>query len=166
MRGGGNVAAWRRVGHNVRRREAIVRASRRAREPGGVPHARSRRAVRVADRVAGATADAVGRRRCRRNQCATPRSAGRSVLFDAEGAADARVRQYPQYVESIVVEGHDPDGRRPKARPLEQRFADALLARPPAASAGLRMMDTTPCMSLQSTWNVFGSSFAPLTGCP
>ena len=71
-----------------------------------------------------------------------PALAGRSVLFDARGAADARVRQHPQYVESIVVEGRDPDGRRPKARPLEQRFADALLAPPPAATAGLRMMDT------------------------
>jgi hypothetical protein len=95
-----------------------------------------------------------------------PALAGRSVLFDARGAADARVRQSPQYVESIVVEGRDPDGRRPKARPLEQRFADALLAPPVDGPAGMRRLDTTPCMSLQSTWNTFGSSFAPLTGCP
>jgi hypothetical protein len=91
---------------------------------------------------------------------------GRSVLFDAKGAADARARQRPQYVESIVVEGRDSDGRRPKMKPLEQRFADVLLAPPPAAAAGLRMLDTTPCMSMPSTWNVLGSSFAPLTGCP
>jgi hypothetical protein len=95
-----------------------------------------------------------------------PALAGRSVLFDGRRASDARVRQSPQYVESIVVEGRDPDGRRPKAKPLEQRFADALLAPPPAAAAGMRSLDTTPCMSLQSTWNTFGSSFAPLTGCP
>ena len=92
--------------------------------------------------------------------------AGRSVLFDAKGAAEARARQWPQYVESIVVEGRDPDGRRPRVKPLEQRFADALLAPPRAAAAGLRMLDTTPCMSMPSTWNVLGSSFAPLTGCP
>jgi hypothetical protein len=95
-----------------------------------------------------------------------PALAGRSVLFDGGGASDARVRQSPHYVESIVVEGRDPDRRRPKARPLEQRFADALLAPPPDGPAGMRMLDTTPCMSLQSTWNVLGSSFAPLTGCP
>ena len=95
-----------------------------------------------------------------------PALAGRSVPFDARGAADARVRQSPQYVESIVVEGRDPDGRRPKARPLEQRFADALAALPVGGPVGMRRLDTTPCMSLQSTWNAFGSSFAPLTGCP
>ena len=95
-----------------------------------------------------------------------PAQAARSVLFDARGASDARVRQSPHYVESIVVEGRDPDGRRPKARPLEQRFADALLAPPADGPAGMRRLDTTPCMSLQSTWNVLGSSFAPLTGCP
>lgn len=95
-----------------------------------------------------------------------PALAGRSVLFDARGASDARVRQSPLYVESIVVEGRDPDGRRPKAKPLERRFADALLAPPADRLAGMRRLDTTPCMSLQSTWNVLGSSFAPLTGCP
>jgi hypothetical protein len=95
-----------------------------------------------------------------------PALAGRSVLFDAKGASDARMRQSLQYVEFIVVEGRDPDGRRPKSRPLEQRFADALLAPPVDGPAGMRRLDTTPCMSLQSTWNVLGSSFAPLTGCP
>lgn len=96
---------------------------------------------------------------------ADPARAGRSAVFDARSAADARVRQSPLYVESLVIEGRDPDARRPKAKPLEQRFADALLAPPPAA-AGMRSLDTTPCMSVQSTWNNFGSSFAPLTGCP
>lgn len=97
---------------------------------------------------------------------ADPARAGRSALFDARSAADARVRQSPLYVESLVVEGRDPDARRPKTKPLEQRFADALLAPPPAAAAGMRSLDTTPCMSVQSTWNNFGSSFAPLAGCP
>jgi hypothetical protein len=95
-----------------------------------------------------------------------PALAGRSVLFDVKGAADARVRQSPHYVESILVEGRDPEGRRPRGRPLEQRFADALLAAPVDGRVGMRTLDTTPCMSLQSTWNAFGSSFAPLTGCP
>ena len=97
---------------------------------------------------------------------ADPARAGRSAVFDARSAADARVRQSPLYVESLVVEGRDPDARRPKAKPLEQRFADALLAPPPGAAVAMRSLDTTPCMSLQSTWNTLGSSFAPLTGCP
>ena len=95
-----------------------------------------------------------------------PDRAARSALFDA-GAADAvRARQQPQYVESIVVEGRDPDAWRPPRRSVEQRFADALLAPPPSPMAGLRMLDTTPCMSVQSTRNDIGNSYAPLTGCP
>jgi len=90
-------------------------------------------------------------------------AAKRSVVFD-HGASDAaRLLQRPSYVESIVVEGRDPDAR--KRKPLEQRFAEALLA-PPASSVGLRALDTTPCMSMPSTWNTIGSSYAPLTGCP
>ncbi len=92
--------------------------------------------------------------------------AARSALFDADAAAAARARAQPQYVESIVVEGRDPDARRPKPRSVEQRFADALLAPPPSPTAGLRMLDTTPCMSVQSTWNDLGNSYAPITGCP
>lgn len=93
-------------------------------------------------------------------------STARSVLFDTKAAEAERARQTPLYVERIVVEGRDPDAPRRPARSLEQRFADALLAPPPAAAAGLRPLDTTPCMSLQSTWNTLGSSYAPLTGCP
>jgi len=95
-----------------------------------------------------------------------PAGAARSVLFDAFAADEARLRQQPAYIESIVIEGHDPDLRRPPRKPLEQRFADALNAPKPAATAGMRMMDTTPCVSLPSTWNNIGSSFVPLSGCP
>ncbi|MEO8754431.1 MAG: hypothetical protein ABI624_17310 [Casimicrobiaceae bacterium] len=90
----------------------------------------------------------------------------RSVLFDTKGAEAARARQQPLYVESIVVEGRDPDGRRPPRKPLEQRFAEALLAPPPSSAMGMRPLDTTPCMSLQSTWNTIGNSYAPASGCP
>ncbi len=103
---------------------------------------------------------------CRRKPCADPALAGRSVLFDGKARADARVRQTPQYVESHRRRRPRPDGGDRRRKPLEQRFADALLAPPPGAAAGMRSLDTTPCMSLQSTWNTFGSSFAPLTGCP
>lgn len=96
----------------------------------------------------------------------TPERTARSALFDAGAADAARTRQQPQYVESIVVEGRDPDARRPKPRSVEQRFADALLAPPPSPLAGLRMLDTTPCMSVLSTRNDLGNSYAPLTGCP
>jgi hypothetical protein len=90
----------------------------------------------------------------------------RSVLFDAKRAEEARAREQPVFVESIVVEGRDPDARRRPPKPLEQRFAEALLAPAPSSTAGLRFLDTTPCMSLQSTWNTIGNSYAPLTGCP
>lgn len=96
----------------------------------------------------------------------SPASTARSVLFDAKAAEAERARQTPLYVERIVVEGRDPDAPRRPARPLEQRFADALLAPPPAASVGLRPLDTRPCMSLPSTWNNLGSSFVPPSGCP
>lgn len=95
-----------------------------------------------------------------------PASTARSVLFDAKAADAERARQTPLYVERIVVEGRDTDAPRRPARSLEQRFADALLAPPPGATAGLRGLDTTPCMSLQSTWNTIGSSFVPPSGCP
>lgn len=95
-----------------------------------------------------------------------PDRAARSALFDADAADAARARAQPQYVERIVVEGRDPDARRPPRRSVEQRFADALLAPPPSPMAGLRMLDTTPCMSVQSTRNDIGNSYAPLTGCP
>ena len=95
-----------------------------------------------------------------------PDRAARSALFDADAAAAARAREQPQYVESIVVEGRDPDARRPRPRSVEQRFAEALLAPPPTPLAGLRMLDTTPCMSVLSTRNDLGNSYAPLTGCP
>ncbi len=95
-----------------------------------------------------------------------PEFTSRSVLFDTRSADAARARQQPLYVESIIVEGRDPDGRRPPRKPLEQRFAEALLAPPPASAMGIRGLDTTPCMSLQSTWNTIGNSYAPLAGCP
>jgi hypothetical protein len=90
----------------------------------------------------------------------------RSVLFDNKGAEAARARQQPLYVESIVVEGRDPDGPRLPRKPLEQRFAEALLAPPPSSAVGYRGLDTRPCMSLQSTWNNIGNSYAPASGCP
>ncbi|MFO1316862.1 MAG: hypothetical protein U1F58_14790 [Burkholderiales bacterium] len=99
-------------------------------------------------------------------RAAAPDRAARSALFDADAVAAARAREQPQYVERIVVEGRDPDARRPKPRSVEQRFADALLAPPPSPMAGLRFLDTTPCMSVQSTWNDLGNSYAPITGCP
>lgn len=90
----------------------------------------------------------------------------RSVVFDKSAADGNRLREQPVYVESIVVEGRDPDARRAKPKALEQRFADALLAPPPSPTAGLRFLDTTPCMSVISTWNNIGNSYAPVTGCP
>lgn len=92
-------------------------------------------------------------------------TAARSVLFDAAAAERERARQEPAYVERIFVEGRDPDApRRPRA--VEQRFADALLAPRPTPTAGLRFLDTTPCMSVISSWNNLGNSYAPITGCP
>lgn len=90
----------------------------------------------------------------------------RSVLFDAQAADTERARQQPQYVESIVVEGRDPYGVKRPIKPLEQRFAEALLAPPPAKAIGMRGLDTTPCMSVPSSWNSLGNSYAPLAGCP
>jgi hypothetical protein len=91
--------------------------------------------------------------------------AARSVLFDAPAAQRERARQQPAYVESIFVEGYDPDAPR-RRKPLEQRFADALLAPPAASATGLRGLNATQCMSVISSWNNFGNSYAPLTGCP
>jgi len=90
----------------------------------------------------------------------------RSVVFDRDAADLARLRQRPAYIESIVVEGRDPYAAATRKKPLEQRFADALLAPPPSPTAGLRFLDTTPCMSMASTWNNIGNSYAPISGCP
>ena len=95
-----------------------------------------------------------------------PEFTARSLVFDAKGADAARTRAQPVFVESIIVEGRDPDARPRRSKSLEQRFADALLAPAPASAMGMRFLDTTPCMSLQSTWNTIGNSYAPLTGCP
>lgn len=92
--------------------------------------------------------------------------AGGSVVFDKDAADAARQRNDPTYVERIFVEGRDPDAPRVPRKPLEKRFADTLLAPPPAPMVGMRMLDTTPCMSLASTWNNIGSNFVPLSGCP
>lgn len=89
-----------------------------------------------------------------------------SPVFDKEAALILRQRQDPTYVERIYVEGRDPDAPRGPRKPVEQRFADTLLAPPSASAVGLRMLDTTPCMSLASTWNNIGSSFVPPSGCP
>jgi hypothetical protein len=86
-----------------------------------------------------------------------------SILFDLKAAEDVRLRQQPVYVESITVFGHRSE---PAKIPLEQRFANALNAPAAAGAMEIRAMDTTPCMSMASTWNNIGSSFAPLTGCP
>ena len=92
-------------------------------------------------------------------------TAARSLLLDPAAAERERARQQPAYVERIFVEGRDPDApRRPRA--VEQRFADALLAPRPSSTAGLRFLDTTPCMSVISSWNNPGNSYAPITGCP
>ena len=99
-------------------------------------------------------------------QAQRPPAAGASVVFDKEAADVVRQRNDPTYVERIFVEGRDPDAPRVPRKPLEKRFADTLLAPPPAPMAGMRMLDTTPCMSLASTWNNVGSNFVPLSGCP
>ena len=92
-------------------------------------------------------------------------TAARSVLLGPAAAERERARQQPSYVERIYVEGRDPDAPR-KPRAVEQRFADALLAPRPSPTAGLRFLDTTPCMSVISSWNNLGNSYAPVTGCP
>ena len=97
---------------------------------------------------------------------APSQAASRSVVFDSGKADELRDRQQPAYVESITVEGRDPDGRRGKRKSLEQNFAEALLAPPPASAMGMRSLRTTPCYAIQSSLNTIGSSFAPLTGCP
>jgi len=89
-----------------------------------------------------------------------------SSVFDQRQAAEVRQRSEPTYVERITVEAYDPDVRRVPRKTLERRFAETLLAPPPAPMAGMRMLDTTPCMSLASTWNNIGSSFVPVSGCP
>ena len=89
-----------------------------------------------------------------------------SSVFDKEAAAEAWRRQTPVYIESILVVGVDPNARKAVQKTLEQRFADSLNAPPPDPAAGIRPLDTTPCMSMASTWNNIGSSFAPMTGCP
>lgn len=92
-------------------------------------------------------------------------SSARSTVFDTAAAERERARQQAAYVERIYVEGRDPDApRRPRA--VEQRFADALQAPRPSPTAGLRFLDTTPCMSVISSWNNLGNSYAPVTGCP
>jgi hypothetical protein len=97
---------------------------------------------------------------------AAPERTARSVLFDPRGAAEARARQQPQYVESLVVEGRDPDLRRAQPKPLEQRFAEALLAPRPSLAGGGQLFGNMPCMSLPSTWNELGDAHVPLSGCP
>ena len=84
----------------------------------------------------------------------------------AGAAAYLRFRQQPAYVESITVEGRDPDGPRVKRKSLEQSFAETLLAPRVAAAMGMRQLNATPCYAIQSSLNTIGSSFAPLTGCP
>ena len=88
----------------------------------------------------------------------------RSIMFDTKAADVERARQQGIYVESITVQGRDPDAPRVPRKPFEQRFAEALLR--PAPTAGARMFDTTPCMSVQSSWNNIGESYAPMFGCP
>ncbi len=89
-----------------------------------------------------------------------------SSVFDKEAAAEARRRQTPLYIESILVIGVDLNARKVIPKTLEQRFAESLNAPPPDPAAGIRPLDTTPCMSLASTWNNIGSSFVPMSGCP
>ena len=88
----------------------------------------------------------------------------RSVVFDAKSATDARLRSAPMYVESIVVEGRNPDARRPRA--LETRFAEILTAPRMSPLAGINPLPDVPCMSLPSTWNNIGDAHVPLSGCP
>ena len=95
-----------------------------------------------------------------------PAPATRSVVFDKDAADLARMRQSPEYVERIFVEAYDPDASRVPRRTLERRFSDTLLSAPPASAMGIRPLDATPCMSLPSTWNNIGTSFAPMSGCP
>lgn len=96
----------------------------------------------------------------------SPVPPGRSVVFDKDAADLARMRQSPEYIERIFVEAYDPDAPRVPRKHLERRFSDTLLAAPPASATGIRPLDATPCMSVASTWNNFGTSFAPMSGCP
>jgi hypothetical protein len=93
-----------------------------------------------------------------------PAQSARSVVFDARSAADARLRNAPSYVETIFVEGRNPDARPPRA--LEVRFADVLTAPRTSPFAGAGMFSDAPCMSLPSTWNNIGDAHVPLSGCP
>jgi len=90
----------------------------------------------------------------------------RSVVFDKDAADLVRMRQSPEYVERIFVEAYDPDAARIPRRTLERQFSDTLLAAPAVPAMGIRPLDSTPCMSLPSTWNNIGTSFAPMSGCP
>jgi hypothetical protein len=95
-----------------------------------------------------------------------PSLALRGAPFDATAAQRARLQQQPTYIESIVIEGYDPDARRVPKKTPERRFGDALNAPAAAGMLGSRTVDSTPCMSLASTWNNIGSSFVPTSGCP
>lgn len=88
-----------------------------------------------------------------------------SPVLDARSAAEARLRNEPVYVESIVVEGRNPDAPA-RRKALELRFAEALAPRP-SPLAGINPLSDTPCMSLASTWwNGVGDTHVPLSGCP
>jgi hypothetical protein len=86
-----------------------------------------------------------------------------SIIFDVKASDEARLRQQPIYVESITIIG------RPEAKPqksVEARFADALNGPATLGIMQFKSLDTTPCMSLASTWNNIGASFVPMSGCP
>jgi len=88
-----------------------------------------------------------------------------SPVLDARSAADARLRSEPVYVESIVVEGRNPDAPA-RRKALEVRFAEALAPRP-SPLAGINPLSDAPCTSLTSTWwNGLGDTHVPLSGCP
>lgn len=95
-----------------------------------------------------------------------PATSPHSSVFDSAAADTLRLRHQPTYVESIIVEGRDPDARRARRKSVELTFAEALLAPPPAAATGLRLLNDTPCHAIQSSRNSIGNSFAPLEGCP
>jgi hypothetical protein len=93
-----------------------------------------------------------------------PTQPARSVVFDTRSAVDARLRNAPSYVETIFVEGRNPDARPPRA--LEVRFTEVLTAPRPSPFAAVSMFSDAPCMSLPSTWNNIGDAHVPLSGCP
>lgn len=95
----------------------------------------------------------------------TPSQPVSSPVLDARSAADARLRNEPVYVESIVVEGRNPDAPA-RRKALEVRFAEALAPRP-SPLAGINPLNDAPCTSLTSTWwNGVGDTHVPLSGCP